>query len=293
MRRAPPRPRRAAGAGRPRRRRRRARPPRRTPPQRRSRRCSPPRSRTVRGGCGRGCSVRRCSPCAPALRSEPWCSTGTSAASTGACASISARLRLSKCAPRRGAGAPELPTLEFKAPVRPVRGRPPRRPLSTMTSTRRSDFDVTNSVQVSSPAAVLAAVEALYRPTWPGLSMEPLGRAFEHFERLFAGKVAGYHGVDTVYHDRQHTLDITLALARLIVRYERQQEESSRLGVARAVVGLVTGLFHDVGYLRRTDDKDSRNGAEIGRASCRERARLFGHVLGVTTRTLRLSCVGW
>ncbi len=75
-----------------------------------------------------------------------------------------------------------------------------------MTSTRRSDFDVTNSVQVSSPAAVLAAVEALYRPTWPGLSLEPLVRAFEHFERLFAGKVAGYHGVDTVYHDRQHSL---------------------------------------------------------------------------------------
>src|SRR6184192_2013872 len=124
-----------------------------------------------------------------------------------------------------------------------------------MTSIRRSDFDVTNSVQVSSPAAVLAAVEALYRPTWPGLSMEPLGRAFEHFERLFAGKVAGYHGVDTVYHDRQHTLDITLALARLIVGYERQQEESTRLGGARAVVGLVTGLFHDVGYLRRTDDR--------------------------------------
>ena len=82
-----------------------------------------------------------------------------------------------------------------------------------MTSIRRSDFDVTNSVQVSSPAAVLGAVEALYRPTWPGLSMEPLQRAFEHFERLFAGKVPGYHGVDTVYHDRQHTLDITLALA--------------------------------------------------------------------------------
>ena len=45
-----------------------------------------------------------------------------------------------------------------------------------MTNTRRSDFDVTNSVQVSSPQAVLAAVEALYRPTWPGMSLEPLRR---------------------------------------------------------------------------------------------------------------------
>ncbi|HEY0766673.1 MAG TPA: hypothetical protein VGD47_01840, partial [Steroidobacteraceae bacterium] len=147
--------------------------------------------------------------------------------------------------------------------------------------TRRSDFDVTNSVQVSSPAAVLAAVDALYRPTWPGLPMEPLARAFEHFERLFAGQVPGYHGVDTVYHDRQHTLDITLALARLIVGYERQREESARLGGARAVVGLLTGLFHDVGYLRRTDERGSRNGAEFTRTHVSRGARFLQEYLPV------------
>ena len=84
--------------------------------------------------------------------------------------------------------------------------------------------------------------------------MEPLRRSFEHFERLFAGEVPGFHGVDTVYHDRQHTLDITLALARLLVGYERGAAESDRLGGERAVAGLLTGLFHDVGYLRRADD---------------------------------------
>ena len=150
-----------------------------------------------------------------------------------------------------------------------------------MTSVRRSDFDVTNSVQVSSPRAVLRAVEVLYRPTWPGLSMEPLARAFEHFERLFGGLVPGYHGVDTVYHDRQHTLDITLALARLLVGYERQQNESGRLGGARAVVGLITGLFHDVGYLRRTDDRDSRNGAEFTRTHVSRGARFLEEYLPV------------
>jgi hypothetical protein len=150
-----------------------------------------------------------------------------------------------------------------------------------MTSTRRSDYDVTNSVQVSSPAAVRAAVEALYRPTWPGLSLEPLTRAFEHFERLFAGEIAGFHGVDTVYHDRQHTLDITLALARLLVGYERQQEEANRLGGARAIVGLVTGLFHDVGYLRRTDDTESRNGAEFTRTHVSRGARFLEEYLPV------------
>ena len=132
--------------------------------------------------------------------------------------------------------------------------RTPRRPVARgtgahtrrMSSARRSDFDVTDTVQVSSPAAVLAAVEALFAPTWPSTSLEPLRRAFEHFERLFAGDVPGFHGVDTVYHDRQHTLDITLALARLLVGFERQAEPAARLGGERAVAGLITGLFHDV-----------------------------------------------
>ena len=148
-----------------------------------------------------------------------------------------------------------------------------------MTSTRRSDFDVTNTVQVSSPQAVLGAVENLFRPTWPELSMEPLERAFGHFERLFAGEVEGFHGVDTVYHDRQHTLDITLALARLLVGYERQQEAPQRLGHARATVGILTGLFHDVGYLRRSDDHDSLNGAEFTRTHVSRGARFLEEYL--------------
>ena len=136
-------------------------------------------------------------------------------------------------------------------------------------------------MQVSSPAAVLAAVEALYRPTWPGLSLDPLSTRLRAFRAAVRRRGRGYHGVDTVYHDRQHTLDITLALARLMVGYERQQEEANRLGGARAIVGLVTGLFHDVGYLRRTDDTESRNGAEFTRTHVSRGARFLEEYLPV------------
>jgi len=149
-----------------------------------------------------------------------------------------------------------------------------------MASARRNDYDVTNTVQVSSPKAVLAAVEALYRPTWPGVSLDPLTKAFDHFEKLFAGEVPGYFGVDTVYHDRQHSLDITLALARLIVGYERQQEHAeTRLGAERAIVGLIVGLFHDVGYLRRADEKGYRHGAELTRIHVSRGARFLAAYL--------------
>jgi hypothetical protein len=134
-----------------------------------------------------------------------------------------------------------------------------------MTSARRNDFDVTNTVQVSSPRAVRAAVEALLRPTWPEIPLAKVADIFDHFERLFAGEIPGYHGVDTVYHDRQHSLDITLALVRLMVGYERQKEPPLQLGAERALVGIVTGLFHDVGYLRRAEEGESRNGAEFTR----------------------------
>jgi hypothetical protein len=153
-----------------------------------------------------------------------------------------------------------------------------------MTSARRNDFDVTNTVQVSSTQAVQAAVDSLVRSVWPDAPHAELASAFEHFEELFAGKFPGYFGVDTVYHDRQHTLDITLALARMLVGYERQAEPADRFGAERAVAGLVIALFHDVGYLRRVgEDGASRNGAEFTRTHVARGARFLAEYLPNTT----------
>jgi hypothetical protein len=128
---------------------------------------------------------------------------------------------------------------------------------------RRNDYDVTNSVQVSSTAAVSAAVRELFAAGWPGDSFDRVATAFEEFERLFAGRMPGYHGVDTVYHDRQHSLDMTLAMARLLVGYEGSVEAHQRFGAERVVMALVTSLFHDAGYIREFDDRQHRNGAEF------------------------------
>ena len=128
---------------------------------------------------------------------------------------------------------------------------------------RRNDYDVTNSVQVSSTAAVTAAVRELFTAGWPGESFDRVAVAFEEFERLFSGRMPGYHGVDTVYHDRQHSLDMTLAMARLLLGYEGSVEAHQRFGAERAVMALVTSLFHDAGYIREYGDVQHRNGAEF------------------------------
>jgi len=133
-----------------------------------------------------------------------------------------------------------------------------------MSQDRRNDYDVTNTVQVSNPAAVRDAVHELFSQTFPGASFDKLWLAFYDFERLFTGRYPGYKGCDTTYHDVQHTLDMTLALARLVAGYERSAELSDRLGAARAQMAIVTSLFHDSGYIRHEQrDKDFSNGAEF------------------------------
>jgi hypothetical protein len=129
---------------------------------------------------------------------------------------------------------------------------------------RRNDYDVTNTVQVSSTAAVRGAVRELFQALYPLNSFDPLWIAFHDFQRYFEGSDAAYHAVDTTYHDIQHTLDMTLALARFIAGYEESVAAKDRLGAERAQLALVTALFHDSGYLRhRVEDRGVANGAQF------------------------------
>jgi hypothetical protein len=139
---------------------------------------------------------------------------------------------------------------------------------------RRNDFDVTNTVQVSSTAAVTRAVGELFAGQWPAAAFAPLERTLATFDALFTGRLPGYMGVDTVYHDRQHTLDVVLAMARILVGYERSVPAAERLGFERAAMGLVTAVFHDAGYVRETDDT-LRNGAEYTSSHVSRSARFL------------------
>ena len=132
-------------------------------------------------------------------------------------------------------------------------------------SIRRSDYDITNTVRVSSALAVLQAIEQLFASTWPGTSSAPLRQAITQFDEMFSGRAPGYAGVDTLYHDSQHTLDVTLTMARICAGYDRQVEPLWKLGADRAMAGVIMALFHDVGYLRRSTDVGQRNGAEFTR----------------------------
>lgn len=133
-----------------------------------------------------------------------------------------------------------------------------------MSQDRRNDYDVTDTVQVSDPVSVRNAVYDLFSETFPSASFDKLWLAFYDFERLFTGRFPGYKGCDTTYHDMQHTLDMTLTVARLIAGHDRSAEPGQRLGAGRAQMAIITSLFHDSGYIRHEErDSDFSNGAEF------------------------------
>jgi hypothetical protein len=80
--------------------------------------------------------------------------------------------------------------------------------------------------------------------------------------RLYSGEHPDYLPCDTEYHDIQHVMDVTLAMARLMDGYERSRNGSPALPAACFSLGVITALFHDFGYLRRRGDHRHRYGAE-------------------------------
>jgi len=127
---------------------------------------------------------------------------------------------------------------------------------------RRNHYDVTNQVEIARPQAVGDAVCELLAAQYPSIDLAPAQAAFKTFARLYAGTLRGYHGCDTWYHDAQHSLDCALAFARLLQGHERSVVAADQLGARRAMLGVISALFHDAGYIRRGSDQ-ARNGAEF------------------------------
>lgn len=128
---------------------------------------------------------------------------------------------------------------------------------------RRNAFDVSDEVDTTDAEAVAAAVGDIFRARYDqAASARLLSRMFRECTALFRGQNPAFHACDTAYHNLQHTLDVTLAMARLMDGHERRQAAGPRLGERLFLLGVATALFHDIGYLRRVKDSKHVNGAE-------------------------------
>lgn len=144
---------------------------------------------------------------------------------------------------------------------------------------RDSRHDVTGAVDVGDPEAVGRAVRRIFRAHFAARQHAPVARAFADVGRLFRGEFPGYLACDTPYHDLQHTLDMTLATARLLDGYQKACPPGARLGPRRFAMGIVAALFHDSGYLRSRHDTRHRCGAEYTPVHVSRSARLLRRYL--------------
>jgi len=126
---------------------------------------------------------------------------------------------------------------------------------------RLNQNDVTNLVNVEDSDRVRDAVLAIFGARYPGVDFAHLRRAFDDVGALFEGCYPGYLACDTLYHDVRHTLDMTLAMARLVDGHDRVQPETAKLGARRAALGVIIALLHDSGYMKRASEAQVENGA--------------------------------
>jgi len=122
-------------------------------------------------------------------------------------------------------------------------------------------MDVSNTVDVTDPVAVTTAMRKILDARYPGFDFSPVDTLVGGFSRLYRGEFPGYKASDTAYHNMQHVLDVSLAMARLIDGHDGVCAEEDALGPELALTGIAAALFHDAGYIRRKDDDSCSNGA--------------------------------
>jgi hypothetical protein len=128
---------------------------------------------------------------------------------------------------------------------------------------RGSEFDVSCLINTTEPSVVNAEVDRIFHELYPSASTAQIDQAFRDIAALYSGDFPGYHACDTAYHDVQHVMDVTLAMARLINGYERGRIGLEPLDAPKFRLGVITALFHDIGYIRTLDDTRHKNGGEL------------------------------
>lgn len=163
---------------------------------------------------------------------------------------------------------------------------------------RAGHMDVSNTVDVTDSVAVGVVVREMLSERYPDFDFSPIDTLVTDFTRLYEGEFPGFRACDIKYHDAQHVLDVTLAMARLLDGHEGSVAAAKRLGPELALAGITAAFFHDSGYIRRTRDSRHKNGAAYTRVHVSRSARFMQdylpqvgleHLVGVCTRIVHFT----
>ena len=106
-------------------------------------------------------------------------------------------------------------------------------------------------VNMSSPEAVYNEVVFIMQLIDPQFSIAALEEAFGFTQKLYEGKLPGYKGCNTPYHDYRHITDTFLAMARLIHGAQLSGEDISE---RQMTLGVISALMHDTGMIQKEHD---------------------------------------
>ena len=103
--------------------------------------------------------------------------------------------------------------------------------------------------------AVRRVVAEIYQELFPSGLATFIETTFRWVTDAFAGNYGDFQRIDAKYHDLEHTLQVTLAFARLLRGYHRARATPS-LSQRGFELGLVAILLHDTGYLKQRSDTE-------------------------------------
>lgn len=112
-------------------------------------------------------------------------------------------------------------------------------------------------VDMDDPRCVLDEVRAVMNMAFQGIDLERVETAHADTVRLFEGGYPGYKKCSTEYHDLRHTMDVFIAMARII---HGASLEGVRFDQRDVAIGLVSAILHDTGYIQTVDDNNGTGG---------------------------------
>lgn len=110
---------------------------------------------------------------------------------------------------------------------------------------------------IKDPAEICREVRTIVASMFPDFDFSDFEMAFTDVDALYSGLAEGFESCDTLYHDWAHTLGTLLATIRILHGIHLDRQELSPRVVKLA---LIAALFHDVGYIRRSSEKNGTGG---------------------------------
>src|SRR3954469_5404512 len=114
---------------------------------------------------------------------------------------------------------------------------------------------MTREIDTKQIAEVQKEVQAIYHSCFPHGNSVFISDAFSWANDCFTGKYLDYQPIDARYHDLEHTLQVTLCMARLL-RGWHLAKAIPTLTQRMFELGILAILFHDTGYLKKRGDNE-------------------------------------